>query len=279
MCANWVDDLQKKAESAWNQNKDKLQPYIDSVTKSAQKGYDEYNSTKNIDDSINSAKDEFQTDVQNAQQQSTQTQGTIQQQAQQKLTQFTSSQSATSAQKSALNGLYQQQQYQMVVTIIDQTNDIFAMLGRISDAVKKQNENALAQMGDAFSQVTMNNVVTVTNKVYTYVKGIAPPAPVAPVPTPTVNSMSDADLKKKVLAIVKEEYDKRLQLIEDMQKQQNTQIQQILKAQQDMQKQQSTQTQQDMQKQQSQNAQTQQSNNMFFNNSTSKPSSQQNMFG
>jgi hypothetical protein len=212
MCAGWLDDLQKTATQAWNQNKGQIQQYIDPAKAALQSGLKEYQSTSSIGDAAKTAQSTFQTDVQNTQQQ-----GTLQQQAQQKLTQFTALQNATSAQKTALNNLYQQQQYQVVVTVIDQTNDIFAMLGRTSDAIKKQKESDLAQMGVAFSQVTLNNISMVTQNVYNYVKGIAPPAPVVP----AAPAMSDADFKAKVLAIVEAKYGALFTSMQNMQTQQS----------------------------------------------------------
>lgn len=210
MCAGWLDDLEKTAKTAWDKNKVEIQQSVDPAIAAIKNGMQEYNSTKSISDAAKSAQDTFQTDWQKTQQQ-----GTIQQQAQQKLTQFTALQHATTAQKTALNGLYQQQQYQAVVTVIDQTNDIFSMLARTSDAIKKQKESDLAQMGVAFSQVTLNNIAMITQNVYNYVKGIAPPAPAAP-------AMSDADLKAKVLAIVEEKYGDILTSMQNMQTQQSS---------------------------------------------------------
>ncbi|HCU06131.1 MAG TPA: hypothetical protein DIC42_00900 [Holosporales bacterium] len=212
ICAGWLDDLKQTATKAWDENKGQIQQYVDPAKAALKNGVQEYNSTKSLSDAAKSAQDTFQTDLQKTQQQ-----GTIQQQAQQKLTQFTALQHATTAQKTALNGLYQQQQYQAVVTVIDQTNDIFAMLGRTSDAVKKQRESDLAQMGIAFSQVTLNTIATITQNVYTYVKAMAPPAP----PAPAAPSMTDAELEAKINAIVDKKYGALVKKIQDMSDQQS----------------------------------------------------------
>lgn len=80
--------------------------------------------------------------------------------------------STTIAQKQAIQNLYNKQQYQQIINVINLTNDIYHMLNQASDEVKNVHQITLAQMGEAIQNVNEGNILIVTQKIHDFVGGI-----------------------------------------------------------------------------------------------------------
>lgn len=191
------------AQNAWQQNQGKIAAAAATGAKGIAGG-----------ENFSTAVDNAQTTFENTQNPQTATTASppadqvgLQQQAQAKLTAFKQLPNVTDQQKAALQDLYQQQQYQPVINVIEQTDDVFAMLARTPEATKKTNEATLTKMSQAFSVVTGENITETTENIHTFIKGIAPS-----------NFMSDADLKQEVLDIVEKKYGPLFQKMAAMQK-------------------------------------------------------------
>ena len=224
--ANWWEaaknTAEKAATSAWNENKGAIttaaqnawQQNQGKVSAAAKAGEGVITDGGNFREAVDKAERTFDT-TKSAQ---TADPRGLQQQAQAKLTVFSQSPHVTDKQKTALQSLYQQQQYQPVITVIEKTDDVFTMLARTPDAVKKANENNLTQMSQAFNEVTSANILNVTNSVYKFIKGIAPAAP-AGTSTTGVNSMSEAEFEEEVIETVEKRFGPFLQQVATMMKQ------------------------------------------------------------
>ncbi len=199
LAANWWDKATTAATGAWNDNKGKIQDLIAPGTQALQAAASGVIQGGNLNNFQQDAQAGFQS-------------GQAQPEALKKATAFYALPTTTFAQKTAIQTLYQGQKYKEIVTIVDQTGEIFTMLARTPDTVKKTNESNLAQMSQAFNNITSDNIVSVTNSVYTFVKGIAPAAPAGS----STGSISDADFEKKVLAVVEKKYGPLLEQLQTM---------------------------------------------------------------
>lgn len=198
--ANWWETAKKAANSAWTEHNDTL---VGPGLKAVQAAAGGALNGDGIQDLTTNAQAGFQT-------------GQKQDEALKKATEFYALQHSTFAQKNAIQALYQQQEYTAVITIVDQTTDIFTMLANTSDTVKKKNEQKLQQFSQQFYDVNADNIVSVTNSVYTFVKGIAPAGS-------STSSMSDADFNKKVLQVVEAKYGAILKQLQSMLQNQGSQ--------------------------------------------------------
>ncbi|PIZ32592.1 MAG: hypothetical protein COY39_05150 [Alphaproteobacteria bacterium CG_4_10_14_0_8_um_filter_37_21] len=201
--ASWWEEGLEAAKGAIEKNKDKVGALVGPGSQALQAGATGAFKGGSFQDFTTNAQAGFET-------------GQKQDEALKKATEFYALQDSTFAQKNAIQTLYQQQEYTAVITIVDQTTDIFTMLANTSDAVKKKNEQKLQQMSQAFNYVNASNIVSVTNSVYTFVKGIAPAGS-------STNSMSDADFNKKVIQVVEAKYGDILKQLQSMLQNQGSQ--------------------------------------------------------
>ncbi|MDP2193191.1 MAG: hypothetical protein Q8K36_01500, partial [Alphaproteobacteria bacterium] len=117
----------------------------------------------------------------------------------------------TVAQKKAIQNLYSSQEYQQIINVIEQTNDIYIMLSKTADKVKNDNQATLMQMGDAIQNVDDTNIALVTQKIHDFVTSIAPAGSSK---VQSSDGLSKEEVEAIVLEVIQENYGDLLQWVQ-----------------------------------------------------------------